>query len=65
MDRVLCDLQILSQLRRDRLMAISKIVRNKALLDRQMVDEINKEIIKSSNLLILYPIEGPEVECES
>ena len=65
MDRVLCDLQILSQLRRDRLMAISKIVRNKALLDRQMVDEIKKEIIKSSNLLILYPIEGPEVECES
>ena len=65
MDRVLCDLQILSQLRRDRLMAISKIVRNKALLDWQMVDEIKKEIIKSSNLLILYPIEGPEVECES
>jgi hypothetical protein len=31
----------------------------------QMVDEIKKEIIKSSNLLILYPIEGPEVECES
>ena len=65
MDRVLCDLQILSQLRRDRLMAISKIVRNKALLDWQMVDEIKKEIIKSLNLLILYPIEGPEVEGES
>jgi len=46
-------------------MAISKIVRNKELHDWQIVREIKKEISKSSNLLILYPIEGPEVECES
>ena len=65
MDQVLCNLQILSQLRRDRLMAISKIVRNQELHDWQIVREIKKEISKSSNLLILYPIEGPEVECES
>jgi hypothetical protein len=52
----------LAQLRRDRLLAISKIVREDKP-DWQIVRAVKKELAKGSPLLTLYPIEGPEVEC--
>jgi len=61
-DQTTCDLQILAQLRRDRLLAISKIVREDKP-DWQIVRAVKKELAKGSPLLTLYLIEGPEVEC--
>jgi hypothetical protein len=60
-DQTTCDLQILAQLRRDRLLAISKIVREDKP-DWQIVRAVKKELAKGSPLLTPYPIEGPEVE---
>ena len=64
MEPTICDLQILAQLRRNKLAVIAQIVRERDVPDWVLVRAIKQQLGSGSSLLKLYDYEEPEVDSE-